>query len=99
MNKLSTCDAVRLIQKATLLRINNEDVSSWVSFPENMDALPDDEVVLIIRREDNSHEWEYAFTVAALLAATVQDNCITAMDANNEEDTINCYHCVPVTLD
>jgi hypothetical protein len=99
MNKLSTCDAVRLIQKSTILRVNGDDAESWTTFPKNMDALDNDEVVLSIRQYDEKCVWIYEFTVGRLLAANVVDNCITAIDTDGNEVTINCYHCVPVTLD
>lgn len=100
MNKLKyqTCDAVKLIRKATDLRVSDGDVEGWIMLEENIAKYDNNDIIFSIRADNENYEFDYQFTKQNLLDATVKDNTITLNDVDDNETIIYCYQTVPVTL-
>ena len=95
---IQTCDAVKLLRKATLLRCDAGDVESYTMLSEDLtndDAL---DIVFEMTANNEAYTFEYKFTKQNLLDAKVNGNLIELQDFEGNGVGICCYNTFPCTL-
>jgi hypothetical protein len=96
---IQTSDAVKLLCKATSLRVNNSEVEHWNVIDTDLSHYPDNGVILSLESDNEIYTFKFDFTKQNLLDATVEDNCIFLKDVDNEDCMIGCYTSKPCYLE